>query len=301
MNKAISFKEIESIVMTVDEWIDIPDNDIQRDTVKHSRKAVKYHLSELKLTHLKCAMAITEKGEKIKLDAHTRAYMWEHNLLTRPEKLYVDVYHVKDRKESRELYKHFDSSMSLESVNDKLSGAYKHLGINPQSKLLLNGGVTTALKAIGTKKIAWNFLDMTDVVRPFKKELMFIDGENFQTSSFPAPVLASMIVTVKMYGKEALHFWTAFANDEGTKTAKSKDGIYCAAEVIRVARETGLMMGGSQSANRILVPKLVWCFHKWQNKIRVQEYPNSFPTFSQTIEDAGIKQIEPKKKVTEKD
>jgi len=296
MNKAIRFNDIENVTMSVDEWIDVEDNDIQRDTVKHSRKAVKYHLKELKLTHLKCAMAITKKGERIKLDAHTRSYMWEHNLLERPDKLFVDVYHVKDRAETRELYKHFDSSMSLESVNDKLAGAFKHLGIDPQSKLLKNGGVTTAVKAIGTRKIAWNFLDMVDVIKPFKKELILIDAENFSAMGFPAPALAAMIITVKMHGKPALIFWDSFVRDEGTKTAKSKDGIYCASEILRVARENGLLSGGSASANRILVPKLVWCFEKWLNKQRITSYPNSFPSFQETIENAGIKQIEPVKK-----
>ena len=295
----MNFTDIKTIRKTVHEWIAIEENDIQRDTVKHARKSVKYHLKELKLTHLKCAMAITEKGEKIKLDAHTRAYMWEHNLLERPEKLFVDVYHVKDRKETRELYRHFDSSMSVESVNDKLSGAFKHLGINPISKLLKNGGVTTALKAIGTRKISWNFLDMVDVVKPFKKELLLIDREDFATHGFPAPALAAMVITVKTHGKAALVFWDSFARDEGTKTAKSKDGIYAACEVIRVARETGILHGGSRSANRILVPKLVWCFDKWVNKKRIQEYPNVFPTFQETIDDAGIKQIEPAKKPEE--
>ena len=290
-------ENIESTTMTVDEWCAIEGCSTQRDTEKHIRTARKNHLMELKLSHLKVACAKLPNGKLVMLDGHSRAMLWERSMLTRPETLFIDIYPCKNQAEIRELYLHFESSFSVESVNDKKDGALRHLGIIPKSRLIKSGGITTSLKSISTRRLAWRFLDMLTVIKPFKKELLLIDEQNYPSVGIPAPALSTLIITVKMYGVDAFPFWDGFINDEGSKTKHSKDGIFAACEIMRIAKETNLLHGGSVSSARILVPKLFWCFEQWSERKRIREYPREFPTFEDVIEASGIVMLEPPEKV----
>lgn len=62
--------------MSLHQWLQVPDNPRQRDTIRHATKAAKDHLSEPSLTHLEVSAAELPNGELLKLDGHTRSYLW---------------------------------------------------------------------------------------------------------------------------------------------------------------------------------------------------------------------------------
>ena len=115
--------KITRIVMDVDDFIKIQDNPIQRDTVRHAKKASKFHLKKYHDSHRVVAIGRLI-GSKIqwKVDGHTRAYLWAmigEDGLTAPKTVFVDVYHVKDEKEVVELYRCFDNRNAVETNIDQ--------------------------------------------------------------------------------------------------------------------------------------------------------------------------------------
>ena len=275
---------MKQIKMTVDAWIEINDNPRQRNTQFHSKRAVKNHLSELSETHCRVAAAELPNGTQYKLDGHTRAYLWARDLLEKPKLLFCDLYKVKDIGEAIELYQHFDNQMAVETSGDKLAGALNLYGISQNSRMWTNGGATTALKAIYTNiTVGISKVDIADCVKPFAKALKLVESCGFHHPHFPAPVLTALILTVHLNGTEALSFWTAYDKDEGKKTSKSMDSVYCMTDLVRTWRADHIFARGSRRAVYECVPKMLATYEKWGAKL-FQRSPKPEGDFRHYIE-----------------
>lgn len=255
---------MKQIKMTVDAWIEVNDNPQQRNTEFHAKKAMKNHLADFSDTQCTVAAAELPSGVKYKLDGHTRALLWEQGLLDRPKVLFCDLYECKTIKEVVELYEHFDNSFAVDTASDKLSGAFKLFGIPKESKIWALGGCTTALKAIYTNQgKGISRVDIKTCIEPFIQTMKFIDNAGYTHFNFPSPVLAAMILSVHKDGNTALSFWDAYNSDEGRKTTKSMDAIYCMTNQIRRYRSEGDFVRGSRNAVFKCVPKMLGIYEKW--------------------------------------
>ncbi len=265
--------QTEQVKISVSDWIKIKDNPQQRDTVAHARKAQKNHLIEYCETHSRVAAAELPSGTRYKLDGHTRSYLWEHELLDKPEMLICDIYHVKDREQAVKLYEHFDNSSAVDTAGDKLSSALNYHKVSIVSPLWKNSGVNTALKALYTDRTnGIAKVDVKDAMRPFVKALNFIDTCGFRHTEFPAPVFCAMLLTVVRDGNGALSFWEAYAKDEGKKTPKNMDAVYACTQKIRDLRDNLEFVRGSRRACFLVVPKLLPIYEKWNGKL-FSRYP----------------------------
>jgi len=132
-----------TMTMTIDDWIAVPDNPVQRDTERHARKAT--HLHALHPTHQVVEMARLPNGEQYKVDAHSRAYLWDGRLAgegirpERPRLLTVNVWACQSLADVKRHYDTCDSKAAVVTLPDKLHGAQRELELRFRSTLLKSG------------------------------------------------------------------------------------------------------------------------------------------------------------------
>lgn len=219
------------MMMTPGKWADVTANPAQRDTVKHAAKAVKGHLSCSVVTQSLVQAANVAGIGLVKLDGHTRSYLWKNNELAAPDLVGVVIYEVGSMADAISLYKTIDQSGATEDAKDKLSGAFSLCGIYPKSGAITQSGLTSALALIAGKQI-----DIYEYSKIFKAEIIDIDGENFGKGKFVAGLLAAVIVGYIRRGPVALEFFRKYNGDQGVKNGNVCDNVEALASFIKEAR-----------------------------------------------------------------
>lgn len=229
----------------LDEFISYRDNPIQRNTELRAKKASKAHLRVYDPTHRKVSVARLPNGVVYKLDGHTRAYLWERNLLNCPHGLSVDVYEVESVDDAIELYKRFDSSFAVETSRDKLSGAFSHYDFDPTSSLIKQGGITSAINILDDN--IFRLGEIYQSVKPWIKPLEIIDDQNFayQKGLFPTGVICALLLTTLIDGENAMGFWRSYAHQEGVKNKDGRDAVQALADLVFLMKAKGQISGGS--------------------------------------------------------
>ena len=208
--------------MTVKDWINVPDNPRQRDTVKHARKSRRAHLGSLEDPHQVVCAAMVDGEIKWKLDGHTRAYLWENGELEAPRgKLTVLCFSVKNVSEAKNLYCMFDNPSATENANDRLSGACREHGVALASPCLRSHTFVVALQcATGYKEARREY----DYVKIWRKELQELDSWDLGKMHSSLVALALVLIANEQ-GAQAQEFFKKFDDDEGTKTEAGSDGV----------------------------------------------------------------------------
>jgi hypothetical protein len=245
---------LKAIKMSVPDWIKVEDNPIQRDTERHAAKA-KHLLTPLP-THGIVFAAELPSGKLIKLDGHTRAYLWNEGKALPPAQLItVNVIPVENRGEAEKLYKTFDSAQALETARDKISGAFNRFNFNAQSPLLKAGSIGTALK------MAYNVLvgrtpngfshetpDQYELIKEFQNELVALDafGSAITPATCPGGFVAAFIISWRRHGRVVLPFWTDYFAGNGIKANGRMDAIQAVRELM-LARKRGRAGGNAMA------------------------------------------------------
>lgn len=126
------------------DFIAIRDNPAQRDTERHAANA--RHLTTFDPHHLQVSVAVLPDGEILKLDGHSRAYIWERglsNVVVDDMRVNVDLYAVADNAALVSLYSRFDSRYAVDTERDVLYSAIRVVGLNfvsPMMQKLVFGG-----------------------------------------------------------------------------------------------------------------------------------------------------------------
>lgn len=245
--------------MTVEEWIKVEDNPIQRDTERHALKAK--HLHTPHPTHAFVFAAEMPSGKLIKLDGHTRALLWRRKEVEAPPSLTVGLIPVENREEAERLYKDFDSREALETMRDKVSGAFNRHNFEPQSGLLQSGSITQALRmAYGVliggsvktsaaggmgpgmpiinrrseKQMLVAKADIYHMINEFSYELHALDGFGLGQGKITSGVMAAFILSYRKYGHKITPFWKGVFGGKGSKMDGQMDAIQ-AVEVMMMA------------------------------------------------------------------
>ncbi len=250
--------KLTQTTMSTQEWAEVSDCPIQRDTSEHAKKARNKHLKTKSATHARVSAATLPNGEVYKLDGHTRCYLWQDGSLASPDYLFVDMYMVDCMADVEDLYKQFDSQDAVENASDKLRGAFRLHQFRPESSLILHGGVTSALSLLINRR--GEAFNVYSACAPWIEAMRKIDGCGFSSSQFPSGVFAAMIVTVRIYGDDALKFWKAFAADEGIKNAGTKDGVQALTDLV-VEKRLKRQLSGWGSVQEI-ASKAISCFER---------------------------------------
>lgn len=233
------------VEMSVFDWQQVPDNPRQRDTERHLRRAA--HLMKPSPTHARVAMAMTPKGERWKLDGHTRALAWSRNMGFPPGKVIVDVYEVRDATAAMELYQHFDNQAAVETATDMVSGGWRELGYSPESNMLKRGAITAALRiAQGLSRgarVAVRDQTTYELMKAWLEEIKVFDSINPQNTRFTAPIVVAALMTLRRRGAPALDFWKRYNDDAGEKIGEAMDPVEALSRFMMETRQSGHASG----------------------------------------------------------
>jgi hypothetical protein len=239
--------EIYMTTMSPSEWAEVPDNPRQRDTGKRAMQAK--HLYNLESAHLLVHMA-EWPGGRCKLEGHTRAKVWSDRPEISPEQIDVRVYVVDDIEEAKRLYGHFNSKEEGETATDRLFGAMRECGIEPQSALVRRARFSNAVKSAlgyvcgmsvnstGTHSTS-KHSSVYEAVEEFRAEIHALDLLDLSNHKAYGPVLCCYFMSYRKHGSQVNEFFARYASDAGVKEGKHKDCVQLFAEAMDAFRLVG--------------------------------------------------------------
>lgn len=207
--------------MTVEQWISIHDNPRQRPTEQHAERAIKQHLREYSITQDTVFAAALPGGRLVKLDGHTRAFLWASGQLQKPPCVYVRVYLAANMEEAKELYTHFDSRPATETTREQIGGAMQEAGIEISSGLLKYGAYKSALN-----KLQAGAQTVYQIVAGWRRELQLLDSCGFTKNSLKTGgVLGALILLRTRTAEHVLAFLDRVRGDRGIKAEQGSDAV----------------------------------------------------------------------------
>ena len=231
--------------MSVKEFASVPDNWIQRDTESHATRAAKWgnHLSVPHDVHRNVSVARMPNGTYVKLDGHSRSFLWSEKMLTpAPGNLHVTVYPVSNKAEAIEWFRTFDNSSATHTKKDRLFGAFRLHNFFPHHGYLFNNsGIMSAIEfctSFGApNRAAVRALPFDIMVKPWLKALRILDSGDFTNHyAFRSPIICAAMMTIRLRGEAALPYWQNYHDSGGTKGPKNCDGIYASESLFRTMR-----------------------------------------------------------------
>lgn len=246
--KQSPFEYVGTQKLTLDDWVAIPDNPIQRDTAKRAKSAS--HLMTFSPSHLRVAIGVLPDRRTFKVDGHTRAFLWSTQKvegLPSPLVLNADVYQCRDREALIELYSHFDSRSAVELPADQVFGASRELGLHFKSPILASGRYGTPIKRlyniVNGYGAAWADAKFTYLaINYFRDELLMFDATEPKHNDYGAPIIMAAILTFMRYGAGASEFWVRYGRNEGVKSGQTCDGVQALRNMIaemKIQKKTG--------------------------------------------------------------
>ena len=245
------------IKMTFEEWVDIPPCHIQRNTEEHWHKKAHKYLAKLCDQHTFAKIAITEDGQKRKLDCHTRTWAWVNGLTDAvPEFIIAEVVYVKDLDEVKAEYRKIDEPAQSKIATDNLFSAFKEFDFQPKSLFLFRcAGIVSALKE-AILEVAKLYevegmpanarsVDVSTCVKFFKPQLEALDSINPTKKRFSGPpttafLLAHFKYTELGYGTDlVIEFCRRHQNNEGVKVGREHDAVYEVEKIMKVGDGAG--------------------------------------------------------------
>lgn len=227
--KRTGYRYIGRVEMPISEWAAVSDNPRQRDTELHANKAA--HLKQYDPIHRFVSMAVLPDGDRIKLDGHSRVWLWSRNQVCGPATVFVDVYACEAKDIVEDLYSKFDSQAAVETGADKIAGAARRHTLVFKSGMLRSGRYGSAVKrlyAYSTKTWgkSWGNHDFVyNAVGFYRNELALLDEVGPTPGVFPSGIIMAALATFKRRGRAVLPFWLAYAQDRGQKDGVNKDAV----------------------------------------------------------------------------
>lgn len=219
--------------MPTDRWMAIPDNPQQRNVKVRIAKGRATHLYKLDPAHRKVVVALLPFGRMVKVEGHTRSFIWGNGLLhvgDVPETVIVEFWRCRDIQAAKELYDKYDSPVTEENGSDRVNGAANDAGINFESAMMNDGEISTALREL------WSYIFAKKIKRDekqsviskafmlFKQELQLLDSVISTRKKFPQPVIMAAIVTLRA-DPVSINFWKKYADGHAYKFEGVRDAI----------------------------------------------------------------------------
>ena len=225
-------------------------------------------------------MAITGKGVKYKLDGHSRGFLWKSGRLDpvtngngKEMKLTVDVYAVDDVQGVMDLYRVFDSDTAVEKTSDKMQGGFSYYGFKPQHPSMFTGSTVSAMRVMTfpNKYGEDRVLSIYDLVQPWIPTFKLMDAIHPFSNHviFQAPIKAAMMMSVLRDGNKALSFWSAYHDEDISRTKVSKDGMYAARELAEALRANPHAHVRGYGGIRRYAPIIYYFYCEWAKGKRI--------------------------------
>jgi hypothetical protein len=247
-------------IMTVEEWIRVPDHPRQRNTVYHARVASKKHLRTPHPFHIRVEAAVHPvTGQLHKVDAHTRAYLWNKGSLSpAPDYVFALIYLPDDEDEFNLFYLSHDNQGASKTSADDLYGLLNEMGLLDvlTSSLLRGGKFGQALATVwgwsGGIKARWD--EVPELIQQWVPELLMAD--ECCSPRMNGTTLACIMLTCRRYGKAVIPFWSAVGQGQGQKTNGVSDPVQAAIDVINQTRPS------TQAGRLELLGRLLTCVER---------------------------------------
>jgi hypothetical protein len=253
---------METVKMTVAQWGDVMTNPRQRNTEARAIKASRKHLKTASPAQSRVWAARLPGGSLVKLDGHTRSLLWGEGKLTPPPVVYVDVIVVKSMNEAKDLYSQFDGSGPTETATDRVFGAFRECGIEPESGLIAGCRLTSALS-----KLATSGTPIYQIVKQWKPELKLLDSVDAGQKSMTAGMVLGALCALRVRGERALPFLSAVVRDAGERDERGSDGVD--AIVRHIKSQNGKATG--EAAVRDVAGRFITAFEGWLQSRRFRQ------------------------------
>lgn len=221
--------------MTPAEWAQVADNPRQRDTELHAKKAIKYLIHPVP-PHREVKMAWLPDGTKIKLDGHTRAYLWMLEKIPVPETLEVGIVRLDTIADAIDAYGWYDSAQAAEKGTDVVQGAFRANGLKPTSHMLRSGRINTSLvrlyRFVTEANQPWTYDTIEEAVRFFQREIMMLDALEPTGKLFLPGVVMAFLITAQRDREDAATFWSDYAAEKGTKVDGQLDPVQALTDAV---------------------------------------------------------------------
>lgn len=232
------------ITMSVAEWCAVPENPEQRDTARRARNAARNHLKHPSPLH-RYVYACTKDGMVLcKLDGHTRAYLWERDVIAQPADGKVEVMCVaaKNMAEAAQFYRHLDNAKARKQPHDEIFGILRRRKVQLVSSLLYRCSFSNQLKMADHGSCKGGSKDIEPSVLRWIPQLKQLD--ELGLSRTYSTLIGLMLCTLKVDGPDvAGEFWKAVDSDSGTKTTAGMDGIEAVVRHCAVRKAEGRTSG----------------------------------------------------------
>ena len=233
--------------MPLSQWFAMRDNKRQRETEEHARKASRTHLKAPHPTHRNVSAARLPNGTLVKLDGHTRAFLWERGKLAAPEDgmVMVTVYDVRNIEEAKSFYDTFDSPSAAMTAQDRMAGGKREHDVVLRSGCLSG---STSLHATSLKmadSVALHGVLMPkkspseyELMGRWKPILEMVDAQDYHR--LDTGMLAGLLVTWLLHGGTSrlpslANFWASYF--EGSKSSEHRRWLPMEAVHFRVKTE----------------------------------------------------------------
>ncbi len=204
---------MHTITMTPSQWAGVQINPRQRDVERHAKKILGDFVPWQE-QGASVQAAILPNGTLVKLNGHTRSYLWENRMIHVPELLHVQAVDARDMDHVIEMYYLFDNRKNVETSDDLITGCMRDLGIEPKSKLFQSGKFSTAVRylAMSALQSRSTVPDMFESVKEWKTEILHVDRliEGRNIAAYPSWILGAMFISSRKYGEAISDFWEAY-------------------------------------------------------------------------------------------
>jgi hypothetical protein len=259
------------VEMTVDAFINVPDNPRQRDTERHARKAVKGHLSTLSPTHRYVAIATINGMPVCKEDGHTRALLWKTGRLERPKSVTAICYEVESIQQAASLYTHFDNVAAVEGCSDRMFGACRESSLVLTSPLLHKYDFATALKCAHAMRPGANAINEYGLVGLWRGVISHMDKWQLCKNRFKGSGIVAfgfVAIASKSFADDTLEsFFKTYNEDGGTKDGKKRDGVQALSEHMEQRRFANQMTGYENIYD--MMSKAYSCMKAWSDGVMI--------------------------------
>ncbi|WP_145930838.1 hypothetical protein [Acidihalobacter prosperus] len=239
----------ETLSMSVDAWLKVETNPRQRETERHALSALRAHLGQPSPVHARVSAAQLPDGRMIKLDGHSRAYLWERGLLEAPERVSVDVYRVPSIDVAKNLYTHFDNPRQMETGRDQIYGARREHDVPAESACIRYLYVSSLRMADGfvLRRLngSYHKAEVYDIMARWKPIVEVVDAVRYPCTN--AAMQTALFLTWLVYGgtrvqHQMADFWAQFYR--GDKSSDAGQWLPSEALRFRIAQEKHMGGGG---------------------------------------------------------
>lgn len=278
-SKGNGFVFSATVEMSVKAWHILPPNPRQRDTEHHAKRAM--HLQVPDPTHAKVSAGRLPDGQLIKLDGHSRDYLWDKGDLLPPPVLQVDIWDCDDLNAIMDIYVRFDNRGAAESTADQMYGAIKECGLVFESELLKSQKFAAAISSAYELLFGQQQSRTTstyDKIKYWVPELKLLDECSPSRKRFSRALVTATLITLRRYGPQAQEFWTEYASGRGTKIDNEMDAVQALSERMGRIRMVGAISGRG-NLNEIV-------------RISLSAFDSHRIDYSYKVDSSGVKRLQ---------